>query len=380
MLPVRMPPRQPQDYDVCVVGAGFAGLCCAEAAAARGTRTLVLERQAAPGERPRTTGILVKEIADAWDFPARLTRRIHGVRLYSPSLDYLDLTSPGYYFLATDTPGILRWLGERAAQAGATIAGDRPYRGAEREAASIRLAGHDLRCRYLVGADGARSRVARDFSLDGNRHFLLGVEAEYEGIGGLDEDRFHVFLDSVHAPGYIGWVIPGVGITQVGLAVRRPHTPDLAAFTAKLATLFDFSQAQLTGRRGGLIPCDGVLRRISDHRVLLVGDAAGMVSPLTAGGIHPAMEIGRAAGIAISDHLLEAAPHPLRAVRQVTPSYLAKRMMRLAYDTLPMPDRAWNILFRSPLFRHLAQTIFFHHRGLLSFEAWRDLLRLTRGA
>jgi len=92
-------------HDVIVIGAGFAGLCCAEAAAARGARTIVLERQSAPGERPRTTGILVKEISDAWDFPARLTRRIHGVRLYSPSLDYLDLTSPGYYFLATDTPG-----------------------------------------------------------------------------------------------------------------------------------------------------------------------------------------------------------------------------------------------------------------------------------
>ena len=221
--------------------------------------------------------------------------------------------------------------------------------------------------------------MARDFSLDGNRHFLLGVEAEYEGIGGLDEDRFHVFLDSVHAPGYIAWVIPGVGITQVGLAVRRPRTPDLAAFTAKLDTLFDFSRARLVGRRGGLIPCGGVLRRISDQRVLLVGDSAGMVSPLTAGGIHPAMEIGRAAGIAISDHLLEDAPDPLRAVRQVTPSFLAKRMMRLAYDTVPMPDRAWNVLFRSPLFRHVAQTIFFHHRGLLSFDAWRDLLRLTRG-
>ena len=94
-------------YDLAIVGGGFAGLVCARSAALRGLRTVVLERQPAPGHRIHTTGLLVKEVAERWEAPPRLTRRIRGVRLYGPSLSFIDLESPGYYFLATDTPRLM---------------------------------------------------------------------------------------------------------------------------------------------------------------------------------------------------------------------------------------------------------------------------------
>ena len=84
---------------------------------------------------------------------------------------------------------------------------------------------------FLVGCDGARSRVAESFGLGRNREFLSGVELEFEGVRDLDDDCLHVFIDTKLAPGYIAWVVPGVGITQVGLAVRkrvlRPVVPVL---------------------------------------------------------------------------------------------------------------------------------------------------------
>ena len=83
----------------------------AQACAIRGLRTRVLERKKDPGDAPHTTGLLVKEVADEWDLPHALTRKIRGVRLYSPSLRFIDLQAPGYHFLATDTPALLRWLG-----------------------------------------------------------------------------------------------------------------------------------------------------------------------------------------------------------------------------------------------------------------------------
>jgi len=55
--------------------------------------------------------------------------------------------------------------------------------------------------------------------------------------------------------------------------------------------------------------------------VILIGDAAGMVSPLTAGGIHNAMGVGRAAGVALSNHLLDGEPDPVRAFKRDVPSY-----------------------------------------------------------
>ena len=93
-------------FDLVVVGGGFAGLVCARVAAERGLEVAVLERKAEPGAAVHTTGILVKEAAEACPVPEALTRAVRGIRLYGPSLRHIDLDSDGYYFLATDTPAI----------------------------------------------------------------------------------------------------------------------------------------------------------------------------------------------------------------------------------------------------------------------------------
>ncbi|NDP43526.1 MAG: FAD-dependent oxidoreductase, partial [Aromatoleum sp.] len=68
-------------YDVGIIGAGFAGLACARAAARRGLSVLVLDRKPAPGHSVHTTGLVVKEAAERWEIPAALTRRVRGIRL-----------------------------------------------------------------------------------------------------------------------------------------------------------------------------------------------------------------------------------------------------------------------------------------------------------
>ena len=366
--------------DLLIVGGGFAGLTCAQAAAARGVSTVLLERKRDPGDSCHTTGLLVKEVSDAWDFPRRLTRKIHGVRLYSPKLRWIDFTSPGYYFLATDTPALLRWMAQEARDAGADIRLDTVYTGAAPTDRGLRLADQQLDARFLVGCDGARSRVARDFNLGRNRRFLVGVEGAFAGVSELDPDRLHVFLDSQLAPGYIAWAVPGVEFTQVGLAVRQPFVPRLDTLVKKLRGLFNFDRSRLIERRGGLIPCGGVVQPFQGERVLILGDAAGMVSPLTAGGIHPAMQLGRAAGVALSDHLLEGGPHPARALRRLMPSFTFKQLLRMAFDLSP-PNWLYDAALGNRATRSLAQTIFFHHRGLFSLQAWRDMLRRRpRGA
>jgi choline dehydrogenase-like flavoprotein len=63
-------------WDLAVIGAGFAGLAAAHAAAARGLRVVVMDRKSEAGERPHTTGLLVKEVADEWDVPGNLDSRL----------------------------------------------------------------------------------------------------------------------------------------------------------------------------------------------------------------------------------------------------------------------------------------------------------------
>lgn len=101
------------DWDLVVVGASFAGAACALAAVQYGLRVCVLERKADPGARLHTTGIIVKEaIEQTWlgRAPGELLQRVERVRLYAPSLRSVLLAAPGYYFMTTDTPNLLRWL------------------------------------------------------------------------------------------------------------------------------------------------------------------------------------------------------------------------------------------------------------------------------
>src|SRR5215813_3085526 len=134
-----------EGYDLGIVGGSFAGLVCARSAALRGLRVLVLESQAAPGLRVRTTGLLVKEVAERWEVPPRLTRRIRGVRLYGPSLRFIDLDSPGYYFLATDTARLMAWFAREAGRAGAYLSFGQPFRGVDRTSEDLELLGTEHR-------------------------------------------------------------------------------------------------------------------------------------------------------------------------------------------------------------------------------------------
>jgi digeranylgeranylglycerophospholipid reductase len=343
-----------------IVGASFAGLACAEASAARGLTTIVRDRKPDAGAVVHTTGLLVKEVADAIDVPTSLTRRIAGIRLYAPSHRWVDLDDPGYAFLATDTAGVLRWFAERAGAAGATIAWGSSFR-AERTGA------------FVVGADGPRSTVARAAGLGTNRAFLAGVEAELEPVDGLPE-RLHVFLDADLAPGYIGWVVPGVGVTQVGLACRRPARPDLDGFIASIADVIDLRGRRVLARRGGPIPVGGPVRPYGDASTILVGDAASLVSPLTGGGIHTALVSGRAAGIALASHLLDGGPPVVASLAGAYRRSVPKLLLRRAFDRRP-PNALIDAVIGNPAFAGLARTIFFHHRGLLSPSAWRALAR-----
>lgn len=365
-----------KDYDVAIVGGGFAGLACARKAASQGMRTVVLERKADLGSNIRTTGILVKEAADLLNLPQHLGKNIGGVRLYAPNGKSIDLCSPGYSFVATDTPGMMRWLGRQADWAWADIRLSQNVSEFHQKNGRIQIPEAGVQARYLVGCDGARSSVARRFGLGSNLQFLMGVEAEYEGIEGLDPDRLHVFLDSELAPGYIGWIVPGVGVQQVGIAVRQPHRPNLARFEAKMSKLFDFSKARVIGRRGGLIPCGGVVRKWHAEQVMLLGDSAGMVSPLTAGGIYPSIEIGLQAGHAISEHLKGRLDCPATGLADMVPNYHFKGLMRWSMDHFTPPNPIYNLALGNPVFRRVAQILFFHHRGLLSTAAWREIFFL----
>lgn len=349
-------------YDLAIVGASFAGLVAARTAAMRGLSVAVLEAKPEAGHRVATTGILVKEAAEEIDIPYALTRRVHGVRLYSPNLRHVDLFSPGYFFLTTDTAGLLRYLAREAMRAGARVLFRARFEGADRVDGVFAFRGINIRARYILGADGAKSAVARQFGLGRNTRFLTGVEAEFEGLRDADPRFLHCFLDSRLAPGYLAWVAPGPTVTQVGLATGPGRRPNLASFLEKTSPLFAYSDARIVERRGGRIPAGGLVSPWSTAGVMLVGDAAGHVSPATGGGIKLAFELGKRSAHAIADHLQDHGPAPELVMAEVLPRFGLKRAMRFGLDLAP-PNRLIDLALGSWPMRRIAQHVYFHRRG-----------------
>lgn len=348
--------------DVLIAGGGFAGLECARALAAAGISVTLLERKKAAGVGMHTTGIIVGECAEEFSVPEYITRKVTDVRLFAPNLKYIDLQAPDYFFLTTDTPALMQYLSDEAEKAGATILYDTPYENAVEKDGEILVNDGAFSCKFLIGADGPRSKVADHFNLGQNTKFLLGAEAEYEGLN-LPQNSFYCFLDQTLAYGYLGWVIPSVGVTQVGLACRMPQKPDIDAFVARMKGVVDFSGAKVAARRGGLIPVGGLVSPFARDNVILLGDSAGIVSPLTAGGIHTALHYGKILGETIAKYMHKNGEHPAGVMAKIYPRFYLKQGMRMAYEHLA-PNCVLNTVLTNPLFRILASDVFFRRKTL----------------
>lgn len=354
--------RPPQPYDLVIVGASFAGLVAAKTAAMRGLKVAVLDAKPDAGHRVSTTGILVKEAAEELDVPHNLTRRIYGVRLYAPNLKHVDLFTPGSFFLTTETGRLLHWLAQEAMRAGAHILWRTRFEGAERQAGVFVFSGVNISARHIMGADGAKSAVARHFGLGRNKRFLSAIEVEYEGLEKADPRFLHCFLDSELAPGYLAWAAAGPSVFHAGLAAGPGRRPHLQKFLRRTEAIFGFSGAKLTTRRAGRIPCGGLVKPWAIDGITLVGDAAGMVSPATGGGIRLAFQYGRRAAQLIADHLLHLSPPPEIALARELPRFGLKHAMRFALDLSP-PNALISAAISTPPMRWLAQHVYFHRRG-----------------
>ncbi|WP_283134997.1 FAD-dependent monooxygenase [Rhizohabitans arisaemae] len=306
-----------QTVDVLVVGAGLAGLHTARLLAEQGLDVMVVDRRRSLSVGVRTTGIFVRRTLDDFDLPdAALGPGIRDVLLYPPSRRApIRLTSDRDEYRVADMAAIYEHARRTAESAGARI--HLGVRYIEASTGPVRFAGAEpVVARFIIGADGARSRVARDLGLDVNRRFLVGAEIVHPIASRTTVPAFHCVLDPRIAPGYLGWVIDDGWHTHVGVAgypdaMRTGVRHLLDAFAADAP-----GRAAPTGpieRRGGPIPVGGVLKRLVCPAGLLVGDAAGAVSPLTAGGLDPCLRMSELAAAVTVAYLRTGDQHVLRA-------------------------------------------------------------------
>ncbi|MEV0460856.1 NAD(P)/FAD-dependent oxidoreductase [Catellatospora methionotrophica] len=305
-----------QTVDVLVVGAGLAGLHTARLLARRELTVLVVDRRRSLSAGIRTTGIFVRRTLEDFDLPDHLLGPgVRDVLLYPPSRRApIRLSSDRDEYRVADMPGVYEHARQSAQAAGARVLLGVRYDGST--GGVVRLEGAEpVRARFIVGADGARSRVARDLGLDVNRRLIVGAELVHPIASGTTVPAFHCVLDPRVAPGYLGWVIDDGHHAHVGVAGYAD------AMRTGVRHLLDEFAADAPGRtaptgpverRGGPIPVGGVLRRLACPSGLLVGDAAGAVSPLTAGGLDPCLRMSELAASVAAGYLRTGDEHQLR--------------------------------------------------------------------
>ncbi|MCD4827997.1 MAG: NAD(P)/FAD-dependent oxidoreductase [Candidatus Cloacimonetes bacterium] len=297
-----------REYDVVVVGAGPAGSITARFAAQGGAGVLMLERDREPGIPVRCAEGVSRAGIEPYIEPDErwIAARIEGARLHAPGGHFVDMTHVGTGYVLErrifDTE-----LANMALRAGAHLLCKADAVGLVHE--DGRIAGvkyrhngelRTVRCRIVVGADGVESRVGRWAGID-TAVALSDIDTccQYTlaGIETLPNLCEFYFGNGVSPGGYV-WIFPkGPDTANVGIGVAG----HLAANKAPREYLDEFVARRFPDARINYIVYGGVPtacspRHISEDGIMLVGDAARQVNPITGGGVVQGMVAGEMAG------------------------------------------------------------------------------------
>ena len=303
-----------ETFDVVVVGGGPSGATAAADLAKNGRTVLLLDR----GGRIKPCGgaIPPRAIQDFAIPDELIVARATSARMIAPSSRSVDMPIDGFVGMV-DREIFDEWLRARAVSQGATRRTG-TFNAVERDAdgtavVCYRSASDDetvrVRARVVIGADGARSGVAKQCIKDGDKvpcvfayHEIVrspapgaaGAEAKGSDAAGFDAARCDVYYQGQMSPDFYGWVFPhgettsiGVGSMQKGFSLRDA--------VGAMRAVSGLAGAETLRREGAPIPLKPLKRWDNGRDVMVAGDAAGVVAPASGEGIYYAMLGGRLA-------------------------------------------------------------------------------------
>ncbi|HEV8219373.1 MAG TPA: geranylgeranyl reductase family protein [Streptosporangiaceae bacterium] len=360
-------------WDVAVIGAGPAGLAAARTAAQAGARTVVLERAAHPRYKTCGGGLIGASLAALGD----------GVRVPvrdEVSASTFTLRGEREKTRVHHTPMLAMVLRDEfddelrraAAGAGAVLREHCLVRGLSQQPDLARVhlaAGKEVTARVVVGADGSSGVSARHVGVQ-YAQVDLGLELEIRVPPPVrDTWRGRILLDWGALPGSYAWVFPKDDRLTVGVIATRGHADYtrqyLRDFVARLG-LAGFGTAQDSGH---LTRCRADDSPVRKGRVLVAGDAAGLLEPCTREGISFALRSGRLAG-----QVAAQAAQSGEAGRTGPPDQELDRYLALLGQELIPEMRAGRLLL-SAFARHPG----LFHAGLATPRGWRAFVEVCSG-
>lgn len=311
------------ETDVLVIGAGPAGSTAARFAAEGGANVILMDKKSEIGSPKRCAeGVSKKGLAKVGVElnPRWITKEIDGVRLTSPNgtdvwltEDEIELPEAGYIL---ERKVFDKYMAMDAARAGATIKIKTLATGLEKVddgwVVHTESMGkmEDIKAKIIIAADGPEGHVARWAGMkpttkakemeSGVQYEMVGVEFEREGV-------IEFYFGSCAPGGYV-WIFPkGDDIANVGLAVlsHKADKPAIDYLNEFIENCPYTKNAQPVELNIGGDPVGGMAKELYGDNILLCGDAAGQVNPLTGGGIISGMTGGMYAGQVAAEAILE---------------------------------------------------------------------------
>ncbi len=313
-------------YDVVVIGAGPAGSTATRYLAKKGLKVCIIDKDSFPRDKPCGGGFSTSLIEEFPYLRKRIDDFLKGIArigvLHSPNrrvvlqgkVDMalvLRIDFDNVLFECALEQGVDSYIGTRAKR----IKFHQDY--SEIELAS----GTSIKGAVVLGTDGVSSIVAREAGLQ--RRWpktnitacrVVEVPARNEEILDryTDDLIYHFYANLGGLPGY-GWIFPKQDTINIGLGIVGTHAQGLPRLFHSFVRYLKrenllMKNADLSSVRGGLVPTGGPVKKSYVDRCLLVGDAAGMVSPLTGGGIAYAMKAARFASMVLVSTYDESLP------------------------------------------------------------------------
>ncbi|HLF01096.1 MAG TPA: geranylgeranyl reductase family protein, partial [Anaerolineales bacterium] len=290
----------PDLYDVIIVGAGPGGATAAYYLGEVGKRVLLLEKETLPRYKACGGGVSARLLAETFPFSFEpvIETRIQAVA-YVLDGNIVTVPVPDY---GVQTVMRDRFDAHILSHAKAEVRQGVTVRNVTEAADRVIVetaTGETFETRYLIGADGANSVVARSLKLRRGKITAAAIEAEVlvspEVMRRFNDTLWFIFGD-IHL-GY-AWIFPKANHLSVGIAALHPAHGELQTALARMAARYGLSLdgVQL---RGHPIPIYTRREPIATRRALLVGDAAGLADPFTGEGIRLAIKSGRLAAQAI---------------------------------------------------------------------------------
>jgi geranylgeranyl reductase family protein len=349
-------------FDAIVVGAGPAGSTTAYRLARAGARVVLVDRARFPRDKPCGGGLTLRAVRELPVDPEPVVE--HVVDRMALRLNYGSRFERGGrrpLVLMTQRRRLDHFLAERAAQAGADFRDGVRVRALELDGdgATVDVDGARLRGDVVVGADGANGVVARAAGIE--TRYAHGVA--YEGnvaYRGDEEERYRgkALIELGIVPGGYGWLFPKGDHANVGVGGWESEGPKLREHLWRLCREYGIAPERVKALRGHRLPLRRPGACPAHGRAILVGDAAGLVDPLTGDGMYEAFVSSRLASEAILDLLVGRAEtfdlYVQRLRDAIAPQASAAWGAKIALDRFP---RTFFTLARAPLVWRVVESL-----------------------